>query len=68
VAVQTMTNSSRLVRKWAVRLFDGIVKTNGLASISVEEKITDLLFSLTTLGTQDHTVLEDVYFKETEIL
>lgn len=54
----------KLVGKRAAGLFDGIVKKHGLAAMSVEGKFTDLLFSLTTPGTQDRTVLEEAYFKE----
>jgi hypothetical protein len=58
----------KLVGKRAARLFDGIVKKHGLAAMSVEGKITDLLFSLTTPGTQDRAVLEEAYFQETKTL
>ena len=59
-------NFFKLVGKRAAGLFDGIVKKHGLAAMSVEGKITGLLFSLTTPGTQDRVVLEDAYFKETK--
>lgn len=58
----------KLVGKRAAGLFDGIVKKHGLAAMSVEGTITDLLFSLTTPGTQDRTVLEYAYFEETKAL
>lgn len=61
-------NFLKLVGKRAAGLFDGIVKKHGLAAMSVEGKVTDLLFSLTTPGTQDRTVLEDAYFEETKTL
>jgi hypothetical protein len=61
-------NFLKLVGKRAAVLFDGIVKKHGLAAMSVEGKITDLLFSLTTPGTQDRTVLEEAYFEETKTL
>ena len=62
------TELFRLVGKRAAGLFDGIAKKHGLAAISVEGRITDLLFSLTTPGTQDRTVLENAYFEETKAL
>lgn len=61
-------NFFKLVGKRAAVIFDGIVKKHGIAAMSVEGKITDLLFSLTTPGTQDRTILEDAYFEETKTL
>lgn len=58
----------KLLGKRAAVLFDGIVKKHGLEAISVEARITDLLFSLTTPGTQDRAVLEEAYFAETKAL
>jgi hypothetical protein len=65
---QDRNNFFRLVGKCAARLFDGVVKKHGLSAISVEGKMVDLLFSLTTPGTQDRTVLEEAYFEETKAL
>lgn len=58
----------RLLGKRSAVLFDGIVKKHGLEAMSVEARITDLLFSLTTPGTQDRAMLEDAYFSETKAL
>lgn len=61
-------NFFKLVGKRVAGLFDGIVKKHGLAAISADGRITDLLFSLTTPGTQDRTALEEAYFEETKTL
>ncbi|MFD0725240.1 DUF4365 domain-containing protein [Lysobacter brunescens] len=58
----------KLVGRRAAGIFDEIVKKHGLAAMSVEGQITNLLFSLTTPGTQDRAVLEDAYFEETRML
>ncbi|MCZ8166654.1 DUF4365 domain-containing protein [Silanimonas sp.] len=65
---QDRDNFFKLVGKRAARLFDGIVKKHGIGAMSVEGKITDLLFSLTAPGTQGRTVLENAYFGETKTL
>jgi hypothetical protein len=58
----------RLLGNRAAELFDGIVKRHGIDAMSAEAAFTDLLFSLTTTGTQDRLVLEEEYFKTTKAL
>lgn len=57
-----------LLGKHAARAFDRVSRRYGLSALQVEGKITDLLFSLTSAGTQDRAALEQAYFAETKEL
>lgn len=49
----------------AANLFDKIVKKHGIAAIAVEADFRELLFSMTSAGTQDRGSLEKGYFERT---